>query len=108
MAGFRVFPRARQIVAADHGSSGSAEESLARFELLVRENTLAGVRAHITPDFEGVADKRMSELTELQQDDAHELWLRAQIGWFSEYHQRHLKLLLKRLDEARAVTAPSA
>jgi hypothetical protein len=53
------------------------------------------------PDRAAIQDKRMSELTPDQQDDAMELWLRDQIGWFNEDTQRHLKFLLERLSKTR-------
>lgn len=55
------------------------------------------------PDFGAVHDKRMSELTPEQREDAHELWIREQLGWFTPYNQKHIKFLLKRLDTARGV-----
>ncbi len=54
-----------------------------------------------TPDFDAVRDKRMSELSPGQQDDALELWLREQVGWMGQYHEQHYHFLFKRLDEAR-------
>ncbi|EML1597777.1 VRR-NUC domain-containing protein [Burkholderia cenocepacia] len=65
------------------------------------DRTIGFAPAHGAPDFDAVRDKRMSELTPAQQDDAHELWLREQIGWFNPDVQRHLQLLLDRLDVAR-------
>ena len=53
------------------------------------------------PNFDVVRDKRMSELTPEQRDDARELWLREQIGWTAPYYRDHLEFLFKRLDEAR-------
>lgn len=49
---------------------------------------------------------RLSEMTPQQRDDAKELWLREQIGWMPEYHQKHYKFLLGRLDELRTAQAP--
>lgn len=63
------------------------------------------------PDFDAVRNKRMPEMTPAQREDAHELWLREQVGWMGEYHEKHYRLLLRRLDEARAPAvdkAPSA
>ncbi|SOT39819.1 hypothetical protein [Burkholderia cenocepacia] len=72
-------------------------------DAFVRE--VGSVNAAGRPDFEAVRDKRMSELTPAQCEDAHELWLREQIGWFNPDVQRHLQLLLDRLDVARASAA---
>ena len=104
-AGFRVFPSTRQIVAADNASSGSAEQSLARFAKLVEARVVANILAKIEPEFEFVQDKRKSELTPGQWDDAKELWLRNQIGWFDEYSQDKLKFLLDRLSAVRNAVA---
>jgi hypothetical protein len=60
------------------------------------------------PDFDAVRDKRMSELTPAQQDDALELWIRENVGWMGDYHQTKYEFLLKRLDEARAAAAALA
>lgn len=57
-----------------------------------------------TPDFDAIKDKRMSEMTDDQRDDAMELWLRNNHGWFGIGGRdagRHLEFLLKRLDKAR-------
>lgn len=51
--------------------------------------------------FQAIRNKRMSELTPEQQDDALELWLREQIGWMPEYHRQHYTFLLNRLNAAR-------
>ena len=53
------------------------------------------------PDFNAVRDKRMSELTPAQRDDAHELWLRKNLGWMGSYHAEHYQFLLARLDACR-------
>jgi hypothetical protein len=55
------------------------------------------------PDFDAVRDKRMSELTPAQRDDAMELWLREQVGTMPDYHEKHYRFLLQRLDDVRAV-----
>ena len=55
------------------------------------------------PDFEAIKDKSMGELTAEQHDDAQELWLRKQAGWFNESAREHIAFLLRRLDEARGV-----
>ncbi|MBK3780001.1 hypothetical protein G3A43_07010 [Paraburkholderia aspalathi] len=60
------------------------------------------------PDFDAVRDKRMSELTPEQRNDAHELWIRENVGWMGEYHLPKYTFLLKRLDEARATKAAPA
>lgn len=52
------------------------------------------------PDFDVIKDKRMSELTVEQQEDAREGWLRKQFGWFLGAKD-HLKFLLDRLDAVR-------
>ena len=105
-AGFRVFPKTQQIVAADYGSSGSAEVSLAKFAALVEAQALARLAATLIPDFDFVHDKRMSEMTSEEQDDSLELWIRKNIGWFDSYTQEKLEFLLKRIDALRkALTA---
>jgi hypothetical protein len=57
--------------------------------------------AILSPDFGVVRDKRMSELTPAQRDDAREQWLRDQIGTMPEYHRDFYEFLLQRLDGAR-------
>ncbi len=59
----------------------------------------------VLPDFEAVRDKRMSELTPAQQDDARELWLRENLGWMPQYHREFYEFLLKRLDDARQMVS---
>ena len=59
-----------------------------------------------TPDFEAIANKRMSELTAEEQADAHEYWIRNQIGWFSPDTQRHLLLLIGIIDAGRKEHEP--
>lgn len=54
------------------------------------------------PDFATVRDKRMSEMTPEQREDAHELWLREQMDHMAPYYQEHLLFLLDRLDQVRA------
>jgi hypothetical protein len=49
-----------------------------------------------------VGDKRLSEMSPSQREDAHEFWLRKQIGWMGSYHIEHYQFLLKRIDELRA------
>ena len=59
-----------------------------------------------TPDFDAIKDKRMSEMTDAQKDDAMELWLRNNVGWFGMGGNdagRHIEFLLKRIDELRGV-----
>jgi hypothetical protein len=56
------------------------------------------------PDFDAVRDKRMSELTPAQQDDAMELWIRDQLATFLPYYRERVEFLLKRLDDARGVS----
>jgi hypothetical protein len=107
-AGFRVFPRTQQIVAADHASSGSAELSLARFAGIVEARVLERIAAKVIPDFSYLRDKRMSELTQDEQGYATELWIRDQLGSFPDYHREKLELLLKHLDVARAAVRDAA
>ncbi|MEX3555681.1 MAG: hypothetical protein VB131_03395 [Burkholderia gladioli] len=57
--------------------------------------------AILAPDFAAVRDKRKSELTPAQQEDSLEGWLRDQVGTMPEYHEKHYRFLLKRLDEVR-------
>jgi hypothetical protein len=54
------------------------------------------------PYFDAVRDKRMSELTQSQQDDALELWLIQQLGTMQEYYKGHLAFLLNRVANLRA------
>lgn len=59
------------------------------------------------PNWDSIKDKRMSELSWSQINDAHELWLRGQWRWFGEQEGSagiHIKFLLDRLDEIRART----
>jgi hypothetical protein len=63
------------------------------------------------PDWEAIRDKRMSELTLAQQEDARELWLREQIEMAfgtNDYVKNHVKFLLARLDRAYANTRDTA
>lgn len=53
------------------------------------------------PRWAAIRDKRMSDLTQAQQQDAHELWLREQLESMPAYHQEHYLFLLARIDEAR-------
>ena len=56
------------------------------------------------PDFAAIDGKRMSELSPAQREDARELWLRNQYGWFGMADHEagtHIKFLLDRLDNAR-------
>jgi hypothetical protein len=55
------------------------------------------------PDFEAIKGKRMCDLTSEQHDDAQELWLREQVGWFDESTRAHIAFLLRRVDQARGV-----
>lgn len=54
------------------------------------------------PYFEPVRDKRLSELTPSQQDDAKELWLIMQLNTMQPYYQDHLGFLLDRVAQLRA------
>ncbi len=83
-------------VSLDPAVSTDAQALIARGR---RESMTAAAR---TPDFAAVKDKRMSELTPDQRDDARELWIRNNVGWVGEYHRRKYTFLLKRLDAARA------
>lgn len=58
------------------------------------------------PDWTAIADKRMSELTPAQQQDARELWLRNNAGYCAS--EEHVQFLLKRIDEERAAVAEMA
>lgn len=69
-------------------------------------SSLALVEA-ASPDFSRVRDKRMSELSPAQRDDAMELWLRQNLGAMPQYHREHYTFLLGRLDAARAHMAAS-
>jgi hypothetical protein len=53
------------------------------------------------PDFDAVRDKRMSELSFEQQQDALELWLREHVAKMPRYHRDHYEFLFHRLDVAR-------
>lgn len=48
--------------------------------------------------FPGLRDKRMSELTEEQMEDAHEDWVRANYAWVTN---EHVAFLLSRIDALR-------
>jgi hypothetical protein len=52
--------------------------------------------------FDPVRDKRMSELTTSQQDDARELWLIENLEAMVEYYKHHLRFLLDRVAGLRA------
>lgn len=52
------------------------------------------------PDFESIKGKRMCDLTDQEQQDALELWIRANKGWMGQSVD-HISFLLTRLDEAR-------
>lgn len=73
----------------------AAATAAAAVEAYIEKMTAGAV-----PDFEAVRDKRMAELTPAQKQDAHELWLRENIGWMPEYHREHYTFLLRRLDVA--------
>lgn len=62
----------------------------------------AGCKYLKGPDEAVLGDKRMSELTPEQQDDATELWLRRNIDHFRHDTHRHISFLLERLAGARA------
>ena len=71
---------------------------------LAATNADLAARVPRMPDFEALKDKRMSELSEQQQDDAHELWMRNQLHESSDiYWGPKVQFLLRRLDEARGV-----
>lgn len=70
-------------------------------ERLQQEAKSKYLRQPWMPDFDAVRDKRMSELTDVQKLDAHELWLREQMAWMPPYYQEHLLFLLERLDAVR-------
>lgn len=86
-------------VLSSHGDSTTSAGAMVVLDDLLENGTSPA------PDFEAVKDKRMGELTPEQQDDAYELWLRNQAGWFKE--QDALEFLFKRLDQART-GAPQA
>lgn len=54
------------------------------------------------PNFAALKDKRMSELTPEQTEDARELWIREQQGYMIGDCREHVAFLLKRIDELRA------
>lgn len=62
----------------------------------------------LNPDFAAVKEKRMSELTPAQFDDAKEAWLRDNLGWLAPQSEPHVTFLLRRLDEARALAKGDA
>lgn len=49
-------------------------------------------------------DKRLSEMSAKEQDDAKEFWLRRQIDHFPEHTQKHIAFLLSRIDKLRIET----
>lgn len=55
--------------------------------------------------FPDVVDKRFSEMTQTQQLQAHENWIRSQFGWMHEYSKPHISLLLNCLDNERETVA---
>lgn len=57
----------------------------------------------LRPDFTGIEDMRVGEMTPAQRDDSKELWLRNNLGWMQDYYLEHLTFLLRRLDEARTL-----
>lgn len=66
----------------------------------IRPTPAAG-RNPFAPDFYVLADKRMSELTDEQKEDARELWLRKESNSFAEPAAQHMQFLLQRLDKVR-------
>lgn len=46
-------------------------------------------------------DKTVGELSDAEAMQAHEDWIRAQLGHMGDYHRPHLSLLLSRLDDLR-------
>lgn len=60
------------------------------------------------PDFDALGEKRMSELTPAEQDDAKEGWLRKNVRYFDQPvggadPYNHVEFLLKRIDQLRGV-----
>lgn len=55
----------------------------------------------LKPDFKSIKDLTIGEMTPAQKDDAHEAWLRTQVGWMGQYHIEHYQFLFRRLDECR-------
>lgn len=51
--------------------------------------------------FPELADKRLSELTDAQKEDAREDWIRANYGYIERHDYRHIEFLLARIDELR-------
>ena len=76
-----------------------------QWERLNTLNRLGGSSPTLVPNYAGLAEKRMSELSALEKDDARELWLRTNVGHFDDHTQRHLQFLFDRLDVARSVFA---
>lgn len=70
-------------------------------ERLIERPESTGATAPV-PDFSAVEGKRVGDLSPTQMDDATELWLRKNSGWFQE--REYLEFLLHRLDQARGVT----
>lgn len=66
-AGFRVFPRTPQIVAADGGSSGAAEQALANFERIVREQAEEALLDKLCPALTGIAKEPIADAVSLRQ-----------------------------------------
>lgn len=63
------------------------------------ERQLAKLQAHLAePDFKRLEDMRQSELTEAENADALEGWMRKNVGWFQS---DHITFLLRRIDALR-------
>lgn len=71
----------------------------ALFDEMIKHTKTPVMTAGLQPNFEAVKDARIGDLTPNQLDDATELWLRNQSGWFKD--QEYLDFLLYRLDQAR-------
>ncbi|WP_454735423.1 hypothetical protein [Cupriavidus necator] len=90
------------VTAADVASERREGETMWQTkERLQKERKHDYLRQPWMPDFDAVRDKRMSELSEAQKVDAHELWLREQMHHMTPYYQEHLLFLLERLDKVR-------
>lgn len=78
---------------------------LGTWDLFVSSRTVAKEHFNGVPDFSALRDKRMSELTPEQREDARELWLRDNLRWMPEYHAEFYRMLLNRLDALRGSAA---
>lgn len=66
-----------------------------------------GVYPFIAKDVFDLGDKRIGQLTQEQELQAHENWIRCQFGFFVGYYRPHISLLLHVIDELRKIQSPN-